>query len=245
MNNSTEVRTDAGACGTAAAKCAGTGLRFFPRRAVLFTVAGCTSLFLLGLLRIGDSRSQAQETAQQPQSSPAADYLADMLRAKELWDDRDIDKMRSILEKYRRLPGQADRRSCEWHYLAALAYGQDLIRLGKAPGQLISAAWAPDGQRVATILAHSDGRFCSLHIWNVAEPNQGLSWPMSPAWFPNFCWSPDGHSIVIHNYGGLETGLTIWNAETGKERCRLSAATMRDIGSWSPDSHRLVNLGHD
>jgi WD40 repeat protein len=105
-------------------------------------------------------------------------------------------------------------------------------------GNLSSAAWSPDGSKVA--LALNDAR---ILVWDAVARAAALAIRGRTAGRRCLAWSPDAGKIAS---GGGDGELAIWDVVTGATIAELRGHTAAVLAvAWSPDSSRLASAGAD
>jgi len=105
-------------------------------------------------------------------------------------------------------------------------------------GRSRSAAWSPDGQRIAYV----SGEYLFSHIYVVDAAGgaaRRLTQELGSYWWPR--WSPDGRRIAFtKDYDRPVSEIYVMNAD-GSGLEKVSAGPNRDFNaSWSPDGSRLL-----
>ena len=105
------------------------------------------------------------------------------------------------------------------------------------PALVMSAAYSPDGQHIAT--ASEDG---IVRVWNADGRGEPLLLPGQET-VQSVAWSPDGRRIA----GALwDKTVRIWNADGSGRSMVLSGHedAVRSV-AWSPDGARIVSASRD
>jgi WD40 repeat protein len=98
-----------------------------------------------------------------------------------------------------------------------------------------SAAWSPDGTRIALIRADGIAR-----VWDAATGQERFA---LDGLMTSVAWSPDGRSILT---GGEDGTARIWDAAGGQERAVLRGHTgLVTRAVWSPDGLAIVTTSTD
>ncbi len=99
----------------------------------------------------------------------------------------------------------------------------------------VSAAWSPDGTRIALIRADGIAR-----IWDATTGQERFA---LDGLMTSVAWSPDGQSILT---GGEDGTARIWDAAGGGQRTVLQGHTgLVTRAVWSPDGRRIVTTSTD
>ena len=119
-------------------------------------------------------------------------------------------------------PRVSDRTARVWN----AATGQQLAKLEGHTGEVTSAAFSPDGQRIVTASWDETAR-----VWNAATGQQvakleGHTGPVTSAAF-----SPDGQHIVTASW---DKTARVWNAATGQQVAKLEGHTGEVNSARSP-----------
>lgn len=117
--------------------------------------------------------------------------------------------------------------------------GADLSRsvFTQTIGGVLSAAFSPDGQRLATGIDHD------IIIWQIADGKSLKVLQGHTNWVVSVAFSPDGRMLAS---GSSDRTVRLWDLETGQ-----CLKTLRDHTSWvqtvvfSPDGQQLASAGND
>lgn len=103
--------------------------------------------------------------------------------------------------------------------------------------QVISAAWSPDGSKVATV-----SRQGSAELWDATgERLVSLSKHEGPVKMA--LWSPGGSRVAT---AGADGSARVWDAEKGELQAVLAGRDgSTDVVAWSPDGSRLATACRD
>jgi Tol biopolymer transport system component/DNA-binding winged helix-turn-helix (wHTH) protein len=106
------------------------------------------------------------------------------------------------------------------------------------PGDEISAAFSPDGSRIAFAWngdPATDGKGFELYVKAIGSETL-LRVTQHPSEWLTAAWSPDGAQIALHRIAGADSGIYIVPALGGPERKLRSTRISADpMISWSPD----------
>jgi WD40 repeat protein/serine/threonine protein kinase/tetratricopeptide (TPR) repeat protein len=146
-----------------------------------------------------------------------------------------IGRVDELLDHWRPIGLEPDRRGWEWYYLRGLVQ-RSLLTLRRHTGAVQAVSWSPDGRRLA-----SAGVDRTIKIWDAATARELTTLRGHTDLVTSLAWSPDGRRLAS---GGLrDLSVRLWDADTGQE-----IATLRGHGanvvalSWAPDSRRLVSV---
>jgi WD40 repeat protein len=107
----------------------------------------------------------------------------------------------------------------------------------RSAGSHVSAAWSPDGKKVAATIA-LDG---TLQVWNATTGKEIRKLPQGRPWIIALAWSPDSRRLAL-----LKPEGSVWvvDVSTGKDvRTPLppsEGGTTCACLAWSPDGKRLA-----
>ncbi|MDF5713756.1 MAG: NB-ARC domain-containing protein [Rhizonema sp. NSF051] len=105
-------------------------------------------------------------------------------------------------------------------------------------GGIISLAFTPDGERLAT--GDADGK---LRLWRVADGKQLMTLQGHGSWVWSVSFSPDGQQIVS---GSEDSAICLWNVASGQCLKTLQGKTngVRSV-SFSPDGQQIASSSED
>ena len=122
--------------------------------------------------------------------------------------------------------------------------GTTLYTLTQHTGTVYSAAWSPNGYRIAS--AGTDKR---VLVWDAATGGKVLTYSGHKDWVVAVAWSPDGKYIASgggNQTSGSDMTVQVWDAATANLIYILPDHT--DIVSsldWSRDGSRIASASHD
>lgn len=119
--------------------------------------------------------------------------------------------------------------------------GDFLYGVGQHDSQLVSVAWSPDGEWIA-----SGGADGSIYLWDmmltysnyIGIPTSELHGHNSSVF--SLDWHPDGRYIAS---AGLDGTVRIWDTTTGEQIHGIDTGAFVLCVQWSPDGTRLAYAG--
>ncbi len=190
------------------------------------------------------ARRWAREARQNAREARLNQYTAEMTLALRAWEERNYGSAAELLERQRPRPGEVGLRGWEWGYLWRLLH-RDLRTLTGHKALILSVAYSPDGQTVAT------GSFDrTVKLWNVrtGEQRATLTRPRMAVFAVAF--SPDGRTLAAGT-GHLKTPipageLVLWDVSApggaARELAVVPAASAVQAVAFSLDG-KLVAAG--
>ncbi|MFP3042600.1 caspase family protein [Treponema primitia] len=119
------------------------------------------------------------------------------------------------------------------------ATGRKLRELSGHTEGVSSAAYSPDGKRIASANAEFIGRDHSIKIWDLEGGREILSLTGHTGGVNAIAWSPDGKRIVS---GSADRTIRVWDAQTGQELGTLARGVLPvDRAAYSPDGKRIIS----
>jgi serine/threonine protein kinase len=162
-------------------------------------------------------------------------YASGMGLAQRAWEENNVVRARELLAEVPREAAGRNLRGFEWFYLSRLCDPDELNLVGHA-GAVISVAFSPDGQRLAS--ASQDQ---TVKIWDSATGKELFALKGHAGLVRSVAFSPDGQRLAS---GSDDQTVKIWDSATGRELLALNGHAGA-VGSvaFSPDGQRLASGG--
>ncbi len=162
-------------------------------------------------------------------------YVADMNLAQQAWEQNNVARLQKLLEETEALPG----RGFEWYYWQ----GQTHLASRTLRGHLdrvVSVAFSPDGQSVATV---SGGLDMTAVVWEAASGRKRLTLAGHNGAVYSVAFSPDSRRIVT---GAADNTARVWDAGSGRTLLTLRGHSDDVLtAAFSPDGGRIVTGSAD
>lgn len=151
------------------------------------------------------------------------------------WRERDIDRVRQLLELQTPKESEPDLRGFEWHYFARLVEGSRVTLTGHMD-TVTAVVFSPDRRHLAS--GSKDG---TAKIWELATRLELASFPGHEGGVAGLALSPNGRRLAVVGRDGT---VRVWHVATGKEAFSLPKR-YPGTGSlaFSPDGGRLAVVG--
>jgi WD40 repeat protein/class 3 adenylate cyclase len=118
------------------------------------------------------------------------------------------------------------------------ANGEQLHELAGHEGEVLGAAWSPDGSLIISCSADGTAR-----VWDAQAGVERLVLAGHAGVVQHAAWSPAGDRILTASEDGT---ARLWDAETGAEVLAVSGPRGGLLGAaWSPDGQQFATAGED
>jgi WD40 repeat protein len=164
-------------------------------------------------------------------------YAGDMANAWQAWNDGEIGRAKSVLDRYLPASSRDDLRDFSWHFLNTHARYEPTT-LGGHDAPILAATIAPNGRYLA-----SGDRGGTVKVWDLESRRQLAVWQYSQKEVTTLAFSPDGRILAT---AGQDATIRLWNVDDWTELACLRGHehTICSV-SWSPDGQRLVSGARD
>jgi WD40 repeat protein/tRNA A-37 threonylcarbamoyl transferase component Bud32 len=137
-------------------------------------------------------------------------YLAEMRQAQQAIDSANIDRARTLLDKYK---GRSDLRDWEWYYLWDLSHGR--FTLDGHGDRVTAIAYRPDGQRLASAGGQPGGP-AAVKIWDTASGRLLHTLQGHKNRIAALAYSPSGRYIATGGGSTFDAKVRLWDADSGE-----------------------------
>jgi eukaryotic-like serine/threonine-protein kinase len=103
-------------------------------------------------------------------------------------------------------------------------------------GSVLSAAWSPDGYRIASGSADN-----TVKVWDATTGWHEFTYPGHKDWVWSVAWSPDGNYIASGG-GSYDRTVQVWNVATKQPVDIFNSTDGVNSAVWSPDG-KFIALG--
>jgi WD40 repeat protein/serine/threonine protein kinase len=143
-----------------------------------------------------------------------------------------------MLKVHQPEPGQEDLRSFEWYYWWRQCHRNLLRTLNRHAADVMSVAFSPDGQTLASVSVDRTVRF-----WDVASGLERVNLTGHTDRIYCVAFSPDGKTLAS---GGRDGTVKLWDVATSKARATLEGHKhwVRSV-AFSPDGRTLASASPD
>src|SRR5262249_51630473 len=128
--------------------------------------------------------------------------------AQRAWEENIVVRARELLAEVPKEAAGRNLRGFEWFYLSRLCHPDELTLAGHA-GWVMSVAFSPDGQRLASASQDQTAK-----IWDSATGEELLTLKGHAGPVNGVAFSPDGQRLAS---GSVDRTVRIWDSATGKE----------------------------
>jgi eukaryotic-like serine/threonine-protein kinase len=160
-------------------------------------------------------------------------YAGTINLMQQAWDTGQMGRLHALLAETEAYPD----RGFEWSYWQRLCHLEQRTFIGHRAG-LLSVAWSPDGQRLAT--GSVDG---TARVWQASGGRELLTLWGHMGYVRSVAWSPDGTRLAT---ASEDATAKVWDTADGRELLILSGHTGPVYSlTWSPDGTRLATASED
>jgi WD40 repeat protein len=166
-------------------------------------------------------------------------YAGDMADVWQAWNDGEIDRARTILDRYTpaSTSNNDDLREFSWHFLHTRCNNGPTL-LGGHDAPILTAAMSPNGR----LLASAD-RAGTVKIWDLESRRELATWNYSQKEVTSVKFSPDGSVLAT---AGQDATIRLWDVDDWTEiACLRGHENTVCAVNWSPDGQRLVSGARD
>ena len=164
-----------------------------------------------------------------------AAYASGIGLAQRAWEEGNVVRARELLADLPSESAGRNLRGFEWFYLSSLCHPDELTTLVGHTDGVISVAFSPDGQRLASV-----GFDHTVKIWDSATGKELFALKGHSSGVRSVAFSPDAQRLAS---GGLDSTLKIWDSATGKELLSLKGPGGGVVCVvFSPDGQRLASV---
>jgi serine/threonine protein kinase/WD40 repeat protein len=166
------------------------------RHQTLVRTAGFALVLLTGIFAVSTvlvKRAQTQAIAALKETSDLL-YTSDMTVAYQTFEKGWSDEVQKILDRYRPVGREPDRRGLEWHLLQKRVQQPASITLAGHQGRVNELAVFPDRRRLASV-----GQDGTLRIWDVRAGKLLRTIPICEQELHSVAISPDGRFVAAGN----------------------------------------------
>jgi WD40 repeat protein/tRNA A-37 threonylcarbamoyl transferase component Bud32 len=147
-------------------------------------------------------------------------------------------RLRNLLDAWRPLGDEPDRRGWEWYCLRGQIDQSDLT-IFSTGGVVRAVCWGADGRRLA-----SADQSSTVRVWDPDTGRQLSALATGIRDIRALTWSPDGRYLAVG--GDAPPTIGLWDMQTGKKAASLTGhASGISSLTWSQDSRRLASGSKD
>ena len=181
------------------------------------------------------AQDESQRANDQARIARSGAYSANLLRAAERFEDGNIASIGTILQEQRLLPGEADERGFEWHYLWSL--GRNMRELqGHMTAAICAASLTPDGKTCFAISQNG-----TISCWDAGTGVLRETWNLPGKGHTFAKINNDVTRAIFYRNGRHETlpMVVAWDLQQGRELRRheffdliIASAEIAPDGTW-------------
>jgi eukaryotic-like serine/threonine-protein kinase len=179
-----------------------------------------------------EKRARLQADAQKAEATHLL-YVANMNLAQQAWDQNNIGRLRQLLDETQDSP----YRGFEWDYWQLQTHLAVMTLHGHL-GDVYSAAYSPDGQRIVT-----GGKDGTAKVWDAVTGHELTTFKSLHDEVRSVAFSPDGRQIVAGSKNGT---VKLWEAVSGRELITFKGhGGQVESVAFSPDGQQILSFSDD
>lgn len=179
---------------------------------------------------------QHQNATQQEAGRLQMLYAAHLNIAGQDWEKANLTRLHDLLETHIPADGHEDLRGFEWYYFWKLLHGE--LRTFQHNDSVLSAAFSPDGKRLAT--ADKKG---IIRLWDITNGNLLWTLPGHKEQIWQITFSQNGKQLVS---AGWDHTVKLWDIASQREVLTFGMHEGKVCGiAFSPDGQTLATASWD